>query len=230
MKCAEFKEWLKLQSPCGGTEEGRAREHARACPACCRLLRLDQAAEQALRSGLARVEAPAGLRANVKLLAAERERENKGWWWRRPALPGVVLAGLLLLLVMFQPFGQRLDSIEQVAGLAEKSHLAGYAMQFRAADVRDVPGWFRGKLDFEVAPPDLADRGLTLLGGRKCSLGKTDTAYFFYAGNGKRYSLYELAAEDVKLRLEAGKIYRYPLRDFVVEVWRDSDKVFVLIG
>ena len=61
-------------------------------------------------------------------------------------------------------------------------------MQFQAAQVRDVTGWFRGKLDFEVTPPDLAQRGIEFLGGRKCTLGGKDVAYLLYNQAGKRYS------------------------------------------
>lgn len=230
MKCAEFREWMRGRIQTGAPEDLDARAHAGSCPSCDRLLRLDQAAEQTLRAGLSRVAAPAGLQAGVKLIAAEKGRERKGWRWLVPAASGAALAGLLLLLLVFKPFGPRLDSIERIAALAEKSHVAAMAMQFQAAQVADVPGWFRNRLAFDVRMPDLAGRGLTLLGGRKCSLGAAETAYLFYSGAGKRYSLFVLPARAVSIPLEEGKAYRYPLPDREVEVWREKDTVYILIG
>ncbi len=101
-------------------------------------------------------------------------------------------------------------------------------MHFNAVDVNDIPAWFRGKLAFDVALPEFKGLNLELLGGRKCSLGREDAAYLFYAGDGKRYSLFVLDAADVKFDMEEGKIYRYPVRDCVVEMWKERNRVYVL--
>jgi anti-sigma factor RsiW len=228
MNCTEFKEWLKMQAHPGTGEIDTARVHAESCPACGRLLRLDQAAEQTLRSGLARVEAPESLRVSVAMIARE-PRKGRGAWARSwIALPAAAMT-LLLFVVVFYSADRNLTSIEQIAHLAEKDHVAGYAMDFRTGEVTDVAGWFRNKLDFEVAVPDLAQRGLVLLGGRKCTLGGKDVAYLFYELAGKPCSLFQLDQSDVKVDLEKGQIYRYPLPDCVVEVWKQGSRVYVLI-
>lgn len=227
MTCAEFREWLKIMTQTGVAEGETARRHADFCPACARLLSLDQAAEQALRASLVRVEAPAGLAASVKMIAGESRKERRSWVRFWLAMPGAALA--LLLLLVFHPLDRSLSSIEQIARLAEKSHFAGYTMQFRAGEVSDLAGWFRDKLDFEIAPPELAHRGLEFLGGRKCTLGGKDVAYLFFEQDGKRFSLFQLDAGDVKIDLEEGQTYRYPIHDCVVELWKEGNRVFVLI-
>jgi hypothetical protein len=230
MRCEEFKIWLKLQPHSDGTDDSVARGHAQVCPTCDRLLRLDQAAEQALRTGLSRVEVPSDLQVNVKLLAVKNSKEKVEPVWRRMVMPGVVFASLLLALMLLHPFSTRLNSFEQIAMLAEKDHLAGYAMEFRADRVNDISDWYRSKLDFEVRLPDLTNRGLKLLGGRKCTLGGKDVAYLFYDKAGKRSSLFELDARDVKIDMTDGKIYRYPIHDFVVEMWKEENRVYVLLS
>lgn len=228
MNCAEFREWLKMQANPGTGEIDTARSHAESCPVCGRLLRLDQAAEQALRAGFARVEPPESLRVSVAMIAGEPRKGRREWVRLWIALPAAAMA-LLLFLVVFYPSGRNLTSIEQIAHLAEKDHMAGYAMDFRTGDVSDVAGWFRNKLDFEVAVPDLAQRGLVLLGGRKCTLGGKNVAYLFYKRAGKPCSLFQLDQADVKIDLEKGQIYRYPLPDCVVEIWKQGNRVYVLI-
>lgn len=228
MNCAEFREWLKMPAHPGTGEIDTARVHAESCPVCGRLLRLDQAAEQALRAGLARVEAPKSLRVSVTMIAGESRKGRREWGRLWIALPATAMV-FLLFLAVFYPAGRNLTSIEQIARLAEKDHMAGYAMEFRTSDVIDVAGWFRHRLDFEVAVPDLAQRGLVLLGGRKCTLGGKDVAYLFYERAGKPCSLFQLDQSDVKIDLEKGQIYRYPLSDCVVEVWMQGNRVYVLI-
>jgi anti-sigma factor RsiW len=230
MNCKRFEIWLLVRDQAREADATEAMAHAADCVRCREMLRLDDAAESALKSGLGRVEAPASLRASVRL-AADRGGTGKARRrWPLLALPASGLTALaLLLIVIFQPFGSSLSSIEQIARLAEQSHFAGYTMQFRAGEVSDLAGWFRDKLDFEVAPPDLAHRGLEFLGGRKCALGGKDVAYLFFEQDGKRYSLFQLDAGDVKVELKEGQTYRYPIHDCVVELWKERNRVYVLI-
>lgn len=231
MDCERFQIWLRVRDQAREDDGAQAMAHAADCERCGRMLQLDEAAERALKSGLARVDAPDSLRAKVKLLANSRGVGRARRRWPLLALPASALTGLaLLLLVFFQPLGSSLTSIEQIAKLAEEDHFAGYTMQFQVGEVNDIPGWFRDRLDFEVAVPDLANRGLALLGGRKCTLGGKDVAYLFYDQEGKRYSLFQLDVADVKIGLEEGQTYRYPIHDCVVELWKEGNRIYVLIA
>jgi len=88
----------------------------------------------------------------------------------------------------------------------------------------------RARLAFEVAVPDLANRGLVLLGGRKCTLGGKDVAYLFYDRAGKCFSLFELNAGDVRIKFEDGQTYRYPVNDCIVEMWKEGSRIYILIA
>lgn len=231
MDCKRFEIWLLVRDQARGVDGAEAMAHAADCERCREMLRLDDAAENALKTGLGRVEAPASLRASVKILADRRGTGRAPRRWPLLALPASGLTALALLLILvFQPFGSNLTSIEQIARLAEQSHFAGYTMQFRAGEVSDLAGWFRDKLDFEVATPELAQRGLQFLGGRKCTLGGKDVAYLFFEQDGKRYSLFQLDAGDVKMDLKEGQSYRYPIHNCIVELWKKGNRVYVLIA
>lgn len=230
MDCKRFKIWLLVRDQARDADSAEAQTHAAGCQRCRDMLQLDDAAETLLKTALGRVEAPDSLRASVRLVADHRETGRARRRWPLLVLPASGLTALaLLLLVVFAPFGSSLSSIDRIARLAEQNHFAGYTMQFRAGEVSDLAGWFRDKLDFEVASPDLALRGLEFLGGRKCSLGGKDVAYLFFTQDGKRYSLFQLDAGDVEMDLKEGQSYRYPIHDCVVELWKEGQRVYVLI-
>ncbi len=189
MSCRQFKKWLTNKDLLQNQDNEQALDHVGQCPSCARLLKLDDATEKAIKAGLSRVETPARLRASVALIATEAPSKKSRPIWPRLAIPISAMTGVLLLLLVFQPFGSSLSSMDQIARLAEKNHRAGMAMQFDAKGVTDIAAWFRGRLDFDVALLSLEGRGLTFLGGRKCTLGNVDVAYLFYALDGKPCSL-----------------------------------------
>lgn len=230
MECKHFKEWLPVREPSDTASDKEARKHARTCSTCARLLAVDDELEKTLRNDFCRTEAPVRLHTSVAMIAEEPPRLKRRPRWPWLAIPSAALPALALLLLVFWPLGQGLTSIESVARLAEKNHMAGYTMEFQAGEVMDVSAWFDGRLAFEVVRPDLSGRGFEFLGGRKCSLGKEDIAYLFYAKDGKRYSLFELDAKNVQVELLEDRIYRYPVRDCIVEIWKEANRVFVLVA
>ena len=229
MDCKQFRVWLMFREPTNRTLADEEREHVRSCAACTRLLTAADQMDETLGEGLKREEVPARLRASVALLAEEPSRQQRRPRWVRRAVPSAALAGVALLLLVFLPFGQDLTSIEKIARLAEQNHLAGYTMMFRADEVAEISDWFRSKLPFEVVKPALTGRGLKFLGGRKCSLGDENIAYLFYTKDGKRYSLFELDSKNVQVELLENRVYRYPVGDCIVEIWKETDRVFVLV-
>ena len=229
MSCSQFKKWLTYKDLVPHQDNEQARDHASQCLSCARLLKLDDATENAIKASLLRVEAPAGLRASVALIATETNAGKTRPSWPKLAMSGSAMAGVLLLLFVYQPFTSSLTSMDQIARLADKNHHAGLSMQFDTRGSIDISNWFRDRLDFDVVLPSLEGRGLTLLGGRKCSLNNEDVACLFYAQGGKPCSLFVLAAKSVKLVMEEGQNYRYPVGNCVVEAWKEGDKVFVLV-
>lgn len=232
MNCRDFREWLAFRETRPDERIHQALEHARSCADCATRLQVDDHLEQTVRQELARVNTPLRLRSGIELSLKEPRRAHnlRGLGWRSLGLPAGALAGVLLVLFFWLPLGQDLSSIGRIASLAEQNHHAGYDMSFSAAEVTDITDWFSGKLDFDVVVPDLTDRGLNFLGGRKCTLGGREIAYLFYADKGKPYSLFEISAADVSAELVEGKTYRYPLEDCVVEIWKAAGRVYALVS
>ncbi len=229
MDCKTFREWLTFRDSVNTDLSEELQEHTQACAACHRLLIEAEKIDKALVEEFQRIEAPGRLRKSVAMIAEEKQRWSLPIPWPRLVIPSSALAGLALLLLVYLPFSSDLTSIEKIARLAEKNHHAGFTMDFKAAAVGDVSGWFRGKLPFEVAMPDLSGRGLKLLGGRKCSIGSEEAAYLFYSKDGVPHSLFEIDAGDVHVEMLEDKVYRYPVGDCTVELWKSADKVFVLV-
>lgn len=236
MDCSAFKNWLRNREV-AAEREAAAMAHAGECPDCRRLWRLDREAEEMLRFGLARVETPAGLWAAITAPAGKTVRRSgsDGPWrlLRGPLIPALAMAGLILALIFSSSwFAPRFDSLEQIARLAEQGHMTPVEMEFRAAEVGEVETWFRGRLPFSVQLPVLATGPrLELAGGRVRQLGGRDTAYLAYvAPDHKRYSLFMLPAKEVPVALEEQKIYRYPVNQCVIELWKEAERVYVLVS
>ena len=226
MDCTGFREWLSIRDQAPAAASRTAGLHRQQCPECARLFALDGAAERGLRKGLSRVEVPAGLRLRVAMLGGqEADREPRRWRWPMFAVPSMAAAALLLLVLL--PGGQRLDSVDQIARLAADSHMENMVAQFSVSEVEDIPGWFRGRLGFEVRVPVM--EGAELAGGRQCSVGPSDAAYLFYDRGGKRLSLFEIPAGEVEMELEEGRPYRYPVKSCDVKIWREGDRAYVLV-
>ncbi len=229
MDCKRFEEWLAVREPSDKAGWQVASEHAADCPVCARLLDADDRLEAVLSKELCCEQAPERLRSSVALIAREpqpRSRPRRTWL----VLPPAALAGLTLFLLVFNPFASEFTSIENIARLAEKNHHVGYTMQFHATEILDVAAWFRDRVPFEVVLPELAEKGYEFLGGRKCSIGRRDAAYLSYNKDGKRYSLFELDAADVRVEMVEAQTYLYPVGDCVVEIWKAGDRVFALVG
>ena len=226
MDCTEFREWLSLRDQAPESSKREAEVHRQHCGECTRLFAVDDAAERCLREGLARAEVPAGLQLRVQTIGSpEAPSERRRLRWPLFAVPSVATAALLIFLVL--PVGQRLDSIDRIAHLAAENHMENMVAQFSAAEVEDVPEWFRGRLGFEVQVPALADAELA--GVRQCSIGPSDAAYLLYDRDGKRLSLFEIPAGEVEMELEEGRPYRYPVKDCDVKIWREGERTYILV-
>jgi hypothetical protein len=226
MDCTRFREWLPLRDQASETASQAAELHSQRCPGCARLLDADRAAERCLQAGLARVEVPAGLRLRVSMLGdPQTGNEPKRWRWPVFAVPSLAAAMLLMVLVL--PLRHRLDSIDRIAQLAADNHGENMVAQFSATEVEDVPAWFRDRLGFEVRVPALENAEFA--GGRQCSVGRSEAAYLFYDRDGKRLSLFEIPAGEVEMNLEEGRPYRYPVKQWDVEIWREGERTYVLV-
>ncbi len=226
MNCTEFKNWLGLKERLDVGYEEAAREHASRCRDCARLLKLDEDAESALSDGLARVNAPASLRVGVAFLVQDKDRGRRRRW-PLLAVPATALAALMMFFLVIQPSGVDFGSVGQIASLAEQGHMGAFALEFRADEEQDIPSWFQGMVDAAPTLPGL--EMLELVGGRTHRFGAREVPHLAYQGEGKRYSLFTLAASDLGFDMEETKAYSYPVNQCSVKIWKVRNRVYVLV-
>ena len=233
MRCDEFKYWLYRKDLIEGPISEEARLHMVGCRRCKRLYDGDAMLEEAIRSGLSMMEVPAGLIEKIErsISSLDEEGREAGLWKRymgRVLLPAVAMAMVAVLFVysLTGPF----HSVEEIGRLAVKNHLSELEMQFRAGEVEDIPRWFRGKLDYTVYMPDFQSLGLTLVGGRKCSLGTNEVAYLFYTDKTQRkISVFIIDSSDLGFDMKEGRTYSVTMDGYNVRIWKKEEVVFALV-
>jgi anti-sigma factor RsiW len=108
--------------------------------------------------------------------------------------------------------------------------------EFATRDPRAAAGYLSRRLGYPVAAVDLSAEGVTLLGGRKCSLGGVPIAFLFYDCRGARLSLYQLDTRLARLPALApvpfhGREFRVGRRGPVnLVVWQSGRLMFVLVS
>lgn len=231
MNCQTFKQWLIDVGQSRTAHNEAARMHLGRCDDCRRLYDADQFLEEMLEVGMQPVAPPAGL------LARARRKTESGTtrqpWWQRPwtlrvALPTAV--AVMLLVMVLNPFQGGLHSIDAVVTYSVANHLdSDMTKAFRSEDVTQAATWLSERLGFAVSLPDLAGRGLTLIGGRKCKLGRVEAAYLFCDAGGKRASLFLINPDDVGFTLMPGRQYSVTQDQKTITVWKESDVVCALV-
>jgi len=149
MNCHEFKNWL-LDKDLLGETAAFARQHVETCSQCRKLFSLDQKIETSIRAILTKVEPPDRLRAAVDqdIKYSERSPVLRRVPWK--ALVPALAVGALLL-VLLNPFGARIESVDDLASLAVTNHLSGdVTMAVKAGEVANVSQWFEQRLGFPV--------------------------------------------------------------------------------
>ena len=229
MECKNFIHWLRNRDNRHAEEENEALAHALDCPDCAMLRRVDRKLEKTIRTGLGRVEAPAELKSNIALLARKKPKAQlfQHGWFLIPVAAAICLA---LLVLLRNPLPARLDSLEKIARLSEKVHMASVPMEFDAREVKNIPAWFQERGVSALAIPSFPGRHFNLQGGRVYRLGKIETAYLLYNADGKRYSFFALPTEKIPLQLVNNQLYRYPVNRCVIEVWKDAGRVYILVS
>ena len=229
MRCDEFKKYL-LESGRTTSEEidGAALAHVDECASCRVLLAMEERLEKALRRGLKKVAVPERLLSRIEqdVQGMEEKKINPFFKWKM-AMPALAMA--MLVLVMLFPFTGDISSPGKLAQLAIDNHMKNYSMTFEATQVSDIPGWFIGKLDFNIRMPEMVGESFGLVGGRKCSLGSKDVAYLFYNENGRRASLFMLDPADISFDMENDRVYELTEKQKDVSFWKDEALVYVLV-
>ena len=230
--CQELKQWLIHQDSADENALRQVEDHIQACPTCEELYQTDLTLDAMLKEGMQTVEPPPGLitRARRKIESESRPRLVRfpavSW---KTVVPALSMAALVLVMLL-NPFSGHLQTVDEVVALSIANHLdTSMEMAFRAEEVADIGQWFTRRLDYNVRLPDLKRLGLSLLGGRKCALGKINAALLFCNSKGARASLFVINQNDVGVRFDGDRKYTVEEGGFKVTVWRDSGMVYAMV-
>lgn len=231
MTCADFKLWLVEKEFADTGATAGARSHMRNCADCRILYELDEELEACIRADLLMVEPPPRLLRKIEagLRPATMKKVFNFPWNIAPAL-----AVAALVMLFMNPFrgtdtSPGFRSMDQVSQVVLQDHLRQVPMSFAAAEVVDVEGWFAKVHNIAFTMPDLGKEGYTLVGGRKCELGKCDAVYLLYAKEGRRVSVFILPETDIKFPMTEGQSYGVQIAQSQVKLWKGNGQVHAMV-
>ena len=232
MDCHDFKEWLLSRDGADADMTRRARAHRRGCPSCDRLHRADEGVEQALAAGIQATKVPDGMAARARARASESIEPapvGRPPWFRKGLAPAMAFVMMLVVLV-WNPFTNPLDSLDAIGNFALANHIrTDLPMAFNAAQTPDPQAWFFERLNYRIVLPNFRERGYILRGGRECTIGPHKAAYLFYDDHGQPVSLFIIPASKVKMALAEDRRYRIEAPDHRLDLWQAQGMVCILI-
>ena len=207
-------------------------DHIQVCQTCEALYKTDMALETMLRKGMQTVEPTPGLieRTRRKIESEPRPQPIRflriSW---KTMVPALTMAALVVV-ILFNPFSASLQTVDEVVTHSIANHMdTGMQMTFEAGEVADINQWFTRRLGYAVRLPDLQQLGLSLVGGRKCALGKISAALLFCKSKGKRASLFMIDPDDVAFGLDDKRKYIVEQGGHKVTLWKDSGVVYATV-
>jgi anti-sigma factor RsiW len=184
MTCAEADTVLHAygDGELAGAERVQLERHLVDCAGCASRSRLQSRFKAAVRAHLPRPPVPPALRVRLGALLNAREIAPRRWFWQAyPRLVPAAVAAVLLVAIT----GTVRHSQSMVLQQAQRSYQAELPMDITASDCQSIASWFRGRVDFPVPPPSLADGNCQ--GGRLVNVRERPAAYIVARGrNGHR--------------------------------------------
>jgi anti-sigma factor RsiW len=179
MTCAEAETLLSAYGDGELTGEGREslERHLGACAICGSRSRLQARFKAAVRAHLPRPPVPQALRVRLGAVLGAREIAPRRWVWAtHPRLVPAAVAAVLLIAIT----GTVRHSQSMVLQQAQRTYQAELPMDVTGSDCRSIASWFRGRVDFPVPPPTLADGSCQ--GGRLVNVRERPAAYIVTRG------------------------------------------------
>jgi anti-sigma factor RsiW len=223
-------------------ERAEAAAHLAGCEPCRRsvhaLERTRTAVREKLRAALGPASpdgrAPAALRARIHQ-ALDRERQP---WWRRALAPLPVAAAAACaagaLLVVYTHLGG-----DPLVDESVSRHTRGLPLEVvtSAMGPDAIPGWFKGKVDFNARPPDLGRAGLHMVGGRISHIQDRPAAYVRYEQPRGHLGLFIVDDPDRRfgsagraVQMGGSTVRMVNARGYNVAVWRQNEIVYSLVS
>jgi anti-sigma factor RsiW len=156
--------------------------HLGDCVACAGQVRLQARFKAAVRAHLPRPPVPPALRARLRGALGAREIAPRRWIWQtHPRFVPAAAAAVLLVAIT----GTVRHSQSMVLAQAQRSYQSELPMDVTGTDCKSIASWFRGRVDFPVPAPTLADGSCQ--GGRLVNVRERPAAYILTrAHNGHR--------------------------------------------
>jgi anti-sigma factor RsiW len=179
MTCSEADTVLSAygDGELAGAERDHLERHLASCSACAARSRLQARFRAAVRAHLPRPPVPQALRVRLGAVLGAREIAPRRWFWvTHPRLVPAAVAAVLLVAIT----GTVRHSQSMVLQQAQRSYQAELPMDITGSDCRSIASWFRGRVDFPVPPPTLADGSCQ--GGRLVNVRERPAAYIVTRG------------------------------------------------
>lgn len=240
MECNEFHLWLRTRVR-NTPESPKAREHRLNCPDCQQLYDLDTQAEEQIARAFISQELPRDLAGRIDhhlemapsfsnrflpkpgRLKFIRPLKTIGW------VAGIVVL-VMILVNIFSLQPASFKSLEQISDQAVMDHLKGnQKISFDAAALFQALEMFKKELGFNVVFPDLDAQGCLLVGGRLCALGNCRAAYFLIEKQGKKGSLFIMAADHLDFEISDGTRFFTTIKGCDTHVWKDNNQVYATV-
>ncbi|HVZ74297.1 MAG TPA: zf-HC2 domain-containing protein [Polyangia bacterium] len=184
MTCAEAAVVLPAYGDGEVADVDRAplESHLAGCASCAAQSRLQSRFKAAVRAHLPRPPVPPALRARLRGSLDAREIAPRRWIWSTyPRLVPAAAAVVLLVAIT----GTVRHSQSMVLTQAQRSYQAELPMDVTGTDCQSIASWFRGRVDFPVPAPAVADGSCQ--GGRLVNVRERPAAYIVTrAHNGHR--------------------------------------------
>jgi anti-sigma factor RsiW len=151
--------------------------HLATCAGCATRSRVQSRFKAAVRAHLPRPPVPQELRVRLRAVLGAREIAPRRWFWMtHPRLVPAAVAAVLLVAIT----GTVRRSQSMVMQQAQRSYQAELPMDITGTDCRSIASWFRGRVDFPVPPPAMAEGSCQ--GGRLVNVRERPAAYIVTRG------------------------------------------------
>jgi anti-sigma factor (TIGR02949 family) len=166
--------------------------HLGTCASCASRSRLQSRFKAAVRAHLPRPPVPPELRARLRGALGTREIAPRRWVWQtHPRFVPAAAAVVLLVAIT----GTVRHSQSMVLDQAQRSYQSELPMDITGTDCQSIASWFRGRVDFPVPTPEVADGSCQ--GGRLVNVRERPAAYIITrAHNGHRVAFLVFDSRD----------------------------------
>jgi len=202
MKCREARKinYLSERLELVTQERFDAKSHVNECRECREFVDGERAFGSMLRNAVRKEAVPDELKARI----LGKKQPERIFSYKAMYAAVAIAASVLIVAVGGIMFKGGIDQ-PLLAGKFVEDHvkfLPASGAQIVSSAPDEIRAWFRGKVDFPVAPPEIH---ASLKGGRLCRLDKKRLALLFYEHEGSQISLFitdEMDPEKIKIGKE----------------------------